>query len=282
MCPDNSTVVNAIKNAMPPSLNFFHEKEDARTLLIQLQIVELMIASCHETSTGTAGERFMWWPSKEIQQFTTLLSFDDFSAEDIAFFDGVDKNDIDNIFRFLFTWSTYKSNIFSRRKGGDKSLLRLLPDEPADEFVQKHTTKRMFGLSQVPEHTDAVVDSLRLVQMQCIRDELKPLLEKAKIEMETGSIAAETSHATQSILGRINSESDDYKHYKAHSDQCVAKGAVETLSGIIDKVGSGQIIGWERCMYDAARNHQIDALNKLIPPEHSECVEILKGTNKLL
>ena len=77
---------------MPPSLNFFNEKEDARTLLIQLQIVELMIASCHETSTGTAGERFMWWPSKEIQQFTTLLSFDDFSAEDIAFFDGVDKN----------------------------------------------------------------------------------------------------------------------------------------------------------------------------------------------
>lgn len=281
MCPNNSTVVNAIKNEMPPSLNFYYEKEDARTLLIQLQIVELMIASCHETSTGTAGERFMWWPSKEIQQFTTLLSADDFSAEDIAFFNGVDKNDVDNIFRFLFTWSTYKSNIFSRRKGGDKSLLRLLPDAPDDEFVQKHTTKRAFGLSRVPEHTDAVDESVRSVQMKGIIKELEVLLKRAKNEVEaSGSMTEKTSQAIRAILDRINNESDDYKHYKEPEKRIIAKAAVIQLRSFID-TNIGEIIMWERHMYDAMKQYEEDAFNELIPPK-SKFVEVVKGTTKLL
>ena len=55
----------------------------------------------------------MWWPSKEIQQFTTLLSANKFSAEDIAFFDGVDKNDVAKMIMItlFLSWSTYRYDL---------------------------------------------------------------------------------------------------------------------------------------------------------------------------
>jgi len=37
MCPEDSEVVQDIKNAMPPSMNYYSDKEGERTLLIQCQ-----------------------------------------------------------------------------------------------------------------------------------------------------------------------------------------------------------------------------------------------------
>ena len=281
MCPDNSTVVNAIKNAMPPSLNFFREKEDARTLLIQLQIVELMIASCHETSTGTAGERFMWWPSKEIQQFTTLLSANKFSAEDIAFFDGVDKNDVANMITLFLSWSTYRYDLHKRRENGDEALMRLMPEQPNDKFVKLHMLKRLLDLERAPVFGDALEVSVRSNQMKGIIKELEVLLKQAKNEVEaSGSMTEKTSQAIRAILDRINNESDDYKHYKEPEKRIIAKAAVIQLRSFID-TNNGEIIVWERHMYDAIIEYEEDAFNELIPPK-SKFVEVVKDTTKLL
>jgi len=234
MCPEDSEVVQDIKNVMPPSMNYYSDKEGERTLLIQCQIVELMIASCHVTSTGVAGERFMMWPSKDIQRLTTLTPPEEFSPEDIAFFDGIDKNDIDNIFLLLFTWSTYKSNLHTRRDAGEESLARLLPKQPDEKFVQLEMSRRAFGIKTVPDHVDAVEESVRQEKiLTIINNELRPLLERAKQEKtDHGVVSDETKEEIRQTLEPINRESDDYSHYKEPELQAIAEGAMEKLPAV--------------------------------------------------
>jgi len=287
MCPEDSEVVQDIKSAMPPSMNYYSDKEGERTLLIQCQIVELMIASCHVTSTGVAGERFMMWPSKAIQKLTTLTPSHEFSAEDIAFFDGIDKDDIDNLFLLLFTWSTYKSNLHTRRENGDEALVRLLPKQPDEKFVQLEMSHRALGIGTVPNHVDAVEESVRQEQIQTIiNNELRPLLERAKQEKtDHGVVSDEIKEELRQTLEPINRESGDYSHYKEPELQAIAEGAMEKLPAYIEQVKSssqGRIIVWERCMYDAARKYKGDELDTLIPPECSEFAEVFEGTDKLL
>ena len=274
MCPDDSAIVKDVKKLAPKSMNYFNEKEGDRTLLMQLQVTELFTACIQKTSTGTAGERLMQYPSDYIQELTTLLSPEKFRAKDIAFF-GNGKGEVE--FSILLTWKTYPSNLHKRRDAGDEVLRMFLPDKPEDEHVTLHMMRRLLGKEHVSVVTDAVEESVRAQQITAIVHELKKELVKAKREeVIISEMAEETRQALCGIIERINKDSDDYKHYKAHELEVIAEGAVLQLRDRITN-NKGQVILWERCMYNAVKKYEPKAYAEFFPPESSEFVEVLKS-----
>ena len=283
MCPDDSKIVNNIKNLAPKSMNYFNEKEGDRTLLMQLQVTELFTACIQKTSTGTAGERLMQYPSDYIQELTTLLSPEKFRAKDIAFLvgDGKGNIDFDKLFKLFLSWSTYRYDLHKRREKGEEILIRFLPEQPEDEFLKKHMLRRLLGgKERVSTFVDALEDSVRLEQMAGIIEELKKELAKAKEEELIGEMTDETREALCGIIKRINKDSDDYKHYKEPERQVIAEAAALQLRDLI-KNNTGEIIVWERHMYNAVEQYEPEAYAEFFPPSSSEFVEVLKSDHLL-
>ncbi|KAL9190418.1 hypothetical protein ACHAXT_007629 [Thalassiosira profunda] len=274
LCPANSEVVTAIKALGPPRLVYHEDKEEQRTEDIQRQIGELYVASLFETSTGTAGELITRWPSERVDKITTLCPADSYSPEDLAFIKAFG-------YDFFLTWGTYKSNLLNRRKAGDDVLMRLLLDPTDGKFLQLYMLEGAFGKERVKGFVNALEDSVRSEQMQGIVAELRPLLKQALQQLEQiGEIAMETAQAIKDIVASINKDSDDYGHHKAPGTERLVEAAIPKLKEKIEE-SDGNVLVWERCLFNDVQDSNSEAFEELIPPG-SEKVELVEGEEHLL